>query len=188
MSKHYKQIVVFGIITILVLNIVSFANAETLLLGYNQEFAIDTKEGWKYYTPDSDLTEVSTTAGYLFQNSKEVVCYVVGEHENAVISYYTTDNNNGLSARDKIMKCMSYGFGQAAAFFDDSFMVMPLSGGYLFSGDSKVLGQTVENNNLFIILEHGIVMISSNGGSGSFEMVYELLLDIRFSKNNTIVF
>ena len=80
---HNKMIRKTAVALILVLGIVlvSGADAEILPLGDNGEFAIDTMVGYTYYTPNSDLTAVATTAGYMFKNFDQYVCYVVGNKQ-----------------------------------------------------------------------------------------------------------
>ncbi len=189
MVLHNRHVICFCMILMLIWGASFGAYAEVLPLGANHEFAIDTEEGWKYYTPNSDLSEVATTAGYLFRSSSKYVCYVVAGSNTAIIAYYSTDSNAGLQGRDKFVKCLEHGYSPTAEFFINSFLVFPINGGYIFNQKTELLGSTVEYYSSFIILEHGIIEISSNGSSDDqlFDFVYKLYFDIMTKKDNPIV-
>lgn len=163
--------------------------AERLTLGAGGEFAIDTEEGWKYYTPDSDLSDVETTAGYLFRRSDKYVCYVVAGGTTVIITYYATDSNAGLKGRDRLMKCIEYGYGPDAAFFDSGFAVSLLRGGFLFDQRTEMFGKPMCSITAYLILDHGIIGIAVNGSDhdGMAEIVGTLVRDVVCREDNPIL-
>lgn len=189
---HNKMIRKTAVALILVLGIVlvSGADAEILLLGDNGEFAIDTMVGYTYYTPNSDLTAVATTAGYMFKNFDQYVCYVVGNKQTALIAYYPTTGNSDLLAADKIQLSMDLEYAKDAPFFIKPFIVIPWSSAYEFyQSDELSENATVYYSTFFVFLEKGVVVIAANSTNDRSitDFTSNLYDSIRVSKTNGFV-
>ena len=163
--------------------------SDILQLGRNGEFSIQKNLDWKYYTPDSDLTEVATTAGYLFGSSDKYVCYVVAEDKEAIICYHPTESNAGLTGRDKVLRIIQSAYSASAGLFEDTFFIMPLSNGYVISQKTDTFGPEMENVSAYIFTEHGIIDIASvsKPENEPFTLVNALVHAIIFSDDNPAV-
>ncbi len=163
--------------------------SDILQLGRNGEFSLQKNLDWKYYTPDSDLTEVATTAGYLFGSSDKYVCYVVAEDKEAIICYHPTESNAGLTGRDKVLRIIQSAYSASAGLFEDTFFIMPLSNGYVISQKTDTFGPEMENVSAYIFTEHGIIDIASVSKPEyePFTLVNALVHAIIFADDNPAV-
>lgn len=189
-DKMFRKTAV-ALILFLSIGLVSRANAEILPLGDNGEFAVETTAGYTYYTPNSDLTEVATTAGYMFKNYDRYVCYVVGNNHTAYIAYYPTTGNSDLLPADKIQLSMNLEYVKDAPFFEKPFIVYPWSTAYEFyQSDELSEGATIYYSTFFVFLENDVVVIAANSTNDRSvtDFTYSLYDSVRVSKTNGFIY
>lgn len=136
-----------------------------LPIGRNGEFSIKTNGSYVYNTPSSDLTGYETTDKWLFDYDEDIVCMVHSDTQLAIIKYYPTDDNSGLSTWELIKRCIESTFSEKAAFFDDSISLKRDGAKLVITSVGGFGAEKVYSAYTFLILKNGIICITSNSSN-----------------------